>query len=229
MSQQPLSDQLDRIISDVLEEKKRRVRLIKVILTGDDYATLANSFKCMEALYHADYELSVTLSHTAGSSIVGQTYWHWKEESGIYTSLDTHTPTYNEADYYGLFLPALSTNSMAKIAQLLRDNIASEWVFHALRHRKPVIATLNEECQAKTHALALSKRIIGYINTIEQYGVVISGTKPPSKYSQQKVITLEDIRLHSPNKELWVDQGTLITPAAQDEIRRMKISVKQID
>jgi len=230
MNQQNFSKQLDRIIHDVLEQR-RQGKLIRVILTGDDGSTLADTFRCMEALYRAGYGLAVTFSHTASLSAIKSICVRWKEEKGIDILFDACISMRDNDDYHGVFLPRLSTNSMAKIALCLQDNVASQSAFYALSRNKPVIATLNEECQSLSQipTLFLRRRLMSYIDTLEQYGVVFSGAKPSKNLCNQTVITLGEIRRHCENKFMLIDRSAVITPAAQDEIRRLNITVEHVN
>jgi len=246
MEHQVLSRRLDTLITRLLEQKRRELnagrKKIRVLITGNNFSTLPATLLSLSALDRSGYQLLVSFSHTAriselktacisaiDSSCTGALYI--EDEAGEV-----------DDEYHCLFLPALSTNSLSKIALCIRDNLASSWVFHALNREIKVIATLNPECldgAVTGFARPWLNHLAEYVSTIEQYGVVIAGKKMPGKVScklgntgksislPKNLVTLSDILTLSGAHNLLIDSHTLITPAAQDEIRRQNITVIQ--
>lgn len=232
MENQALSQQLDAMITALLEQKRRALnagrKKVRVVVTGDDFSTLPAALLSLAALDRAGYQLLVTFSHTACVSGLKSAYIREVDSTCIGALYCEQELAAGEEDYTSLFLPSLSTNSMSKIALGIRDNIACSWVFHALNQRIKVIATLNPDClnhEATGFTLALLSRLAEYVTTLEQYGIVIAGKKKPR--AAQKLLALSDILTFSVGGELRIARHTLITPAAQDEIRRQNIMVIQ--
>lgn len=241
-----LSQRLDSLIAQLLEQKRRELnagrKKVRVLITGDNFSTFPATLLSLAALDRAGYQLLVTFSHSATVSGL-KSAWISEVDSNctgvVYTE---QAPAEGDDDYSHLFLPALSTNSLSKIALCIRDNIASEWVFHAFNRRKQVIVTLNPECLNSGDmgfTSPLLSRLAEYVATLEQFGAVIVGQKVPhaairhigkpskSVSLQKRLITLSDILTFSGHECLRIDNLTLITPAAQDEIRRQNITVIQ--
>ncbi|MBT9430603.1 hypothetical protein [Candidatus Symbiopectobacterium endolongispinus] len=115
-----------------------------------------------------------------------------------------------------LLLPALSDNSLAKIALGLRDNAASQWVFQALAQDVRIIALHHPDAAMPSAYLAQLSR---YQETLRQFGIRMMGqpAAPQASVSHSAVVTavtVRDVRLHSEDT-LRVRPGTLITPAAR--------------
>jgi hypothetical protein len=238
-----LSQRLDELIAELLEQKRRELnagrKKVRVLITGDNFSTLPATLLSLAALDLAGYQLWITFSHSATVSGLKSAYVSGVDSNCTGVLYTEQAPAQGDDDYSHLFLPAISTNSLSKIALCIRDNIASEWVFHALNRRKPVVATLNPEClnSGDTEFTSpLFSRLAEYIATLEQYGIVIAGKKTmtcsigktgKSASLQKRLITLSDILTFSGQERLCIDNHTLITPAAQDEIRRQNITVIQ--
>ncbi|MEA9390216.1 hypothetical protein SJI19_06575 [Acerihabitans sp. TG2] len=260
MYSQTLSQLLDTFIAELLAQKKCDVdsgsKKMRVVITGNDISALTETVNCLVALGRAGYQLWVTFSQSASLSALKMSYIQaiGQRCSGVVFDEQPRHDVVFDDDYESLFLPALSTNSMSKIALGIRDNIASEWVFHAFSQQKQIIATLNSECLAGPKNAVLPQpllsRLSSYVQTLEQYGIVFSGNKMMCSarsdatptgarqlavdavhnkvpHAPKRLITLRDIRLHPTNEHLCVDSKTLITPAARDEISHRKITVIQ--
>lgn len=263
MDSQTLSRWLDTTIAELLAQKIRIAyagrKLLRVLITGDDINDLPATLSSLIALDRAGVGLWVGFSHSASQDKLKRPYVQALGQHCAGVAIDGQPipALAREAEYDSLFLPALSANSLGKIALGLRDNLAGEWVFHALRRQKQIIATLNGEClsapQRSGLPPALLTRLARYADTLEQYGIVVLGDKiagsstapsasnrpqagatpcgPPvgaaSAGRQKRLISLSDVRLHTPGENLVIDTDTLITPAARDEIRRRKITVSQ--
>ena len=246
MEHQVLSRRLDTLIAQLLEQKRRELnagrKKIRVLITGNNFSTLPATLLSLSALDRSGYQLLVSFSHSARVSELKTAYISAIDSSCTGAVYIEEEPVEGDDDYNCLFLPALSTNSLSKIALCIRDNLASHWVFHALNRHKQVIATLNPECldgAVTGFTLPLLNRLAEYVTTVEQYGVVIAGKKIPADVTRnignagksisfpKNLVTLSDILTFSGAKNLLVDSHTLITPAAQDEIRRQNITVIQ--
>lgn len=235
MDSQTLSQLLDRIIAELLAQSVAQ-KNVRVVVTGDDIASLPETLNCLAALEQAGYQLWVSFSHSASQSPLKSACVDALRHRGSHAGFDT-LPSRYEA----LYLPALSVNSMSKIALGIRDNLACDAVFHALHHRKQTIATLHPQCLDSTLPLPLLARLEGYAQNLESYGVTITGNRmarvAPAPVSQpagsaslpvtgkKRLITLRDIRLLAPGEALRVERNTLITLAAKDEIKRRNLSV----
>jgi len=235
MDSQTLSQLLDRVIAEVLAQTVAQ-KSVHVVVTGDDIASLPETLNCLAALEQAGYQLWVSFSHSASESTLQAACMEALRQRGSHAGFGT-APRHYEA----LYLPALSVNSMSKIALGIRDNLACDAVFQALRHRKQVIATLHPDCQDRTLPLPLLARLEQYAQTLESYGVAISGkritpaghtplTAPAPSASlpitgKKRLITLRDVRLLAPGESLRIEGNTLITPAAKDEITRRNLTL----
>lgn len=232
MDSQTLSQLLDRMIAELLAQSAAQ-KNVRVVVTGDDLASLPDTLNCLAALEQAGYQLWVSFSHSASQSALKPACVDALRQRGSRAGFDA-TPSHYEA----LYLPALSVNSMSKIALGIRDNLACEAVFQALHHRKQTIATLHPDCHDRRLPLPLLTRLEGYAHTLESYGVTISGKRMgpaplnapahadnlPAR-DKKRLITLRDIRLLAPGESLRVERNTLITPAAKDEIARRHLTL----
>ncbi len=223
---QRLSRLIDKSIADLLVRQRTARndagKTVHVVITGSDLTTLPLTLKSLRALSSAGYPLQVAFSHSAGES--GLKAALLPELTGLCTADEPSELPAGADD--SLYLPALSTNSLSKIALGLRDNLATTQVFHALRNQTPVIVTLNPELlhlSDSGFAPPLQARLKAYINALGQYGIRVDGRK--DTHGQKRLITLKDIRLYQANDTLRIGSNTLITPAAQDEIRRQHITV----
>lgn len=235
MDSQTLSQLLDRAIAELLAQSEAR-KNVRVVITGDDLSSLPETLNCLAALEQAGYQLWVRFSHSASQSALKSACIDGLRQRGSRAGFD-----HPGADYDALYLPALSVNSMSKIALGIRDNLACEAVFQALQQRKQAIATLHPQCHDSRLPLPLLARLEGYTQVLESYGVTISGKKmahldaglaslPASSASQpvagkKHLITLRDIRLLAPDQGLRIARDTLITPAARDEIKRRNLTL----
>lgn len=235
MDSQTLSQLLDRAIAELLAQSVAQ-KNVRVVVTGDDLSSLPETLNCLAALEQAGYALWVSFSHSASQSALKAACIDALRQRGSRAGFDRQ-----RADYDALYLPALSVNSMSKIALGIRDNLACEAVFQALQQRKQAIATLHPQCHDNRLPLTLLARLAGYAQVLESYGVKIAGKKmahvDPDPVSlsvpstslptagKKRLITLRDIRLLAPGEELWVERDTLITPAAKDEISRRNLTL----
>lgn len=233
MDNQTLSQLLDRVIAEVLAQSVAQ-KNVRVVVTGEDIASLPETLSCLAALELAGYQLWVSFSHSASQSALKSACMDALSQRGSRAGFDRSPPHYE-----ALYLPALSVNSMSKIALGIRDNLACETVFQALQHRKQIIATLHPQCVDSTLPLPLLSRLEGYAQVLESYGIALSGKRAAHVRSVQgsqsalpvagkkRLITLRDIRLLATGTVLRVEGKTLITPAARDEIQRRNLTVIQ--
>ncbi|MCU6669652.1 hypothetical protein M8013_12945 [Enterobacteriaceae bacterium H4N4] len=226
---------IDRAIAELLAQSVVP-KNVRVVVTGDDLASLPDTLNCLTALEQAGYSLWVSFSHSASQSALKDACIDTLRQWGSHAGFDRHY-----GDYDALYLPALSINSMSKIALGIRDNLACEAVFQALQQHKPTIATLHPQCHDSRLPLPLLARLEGYTQMLESYGVTLTGKKmahvgslpvsPSAPFTRQpfadkkRLIALRDIRLLAPGEELRVERDTLITPAAKDEIKRRNLTV----
>ncbi len=235
MDSQTLSQLLDRVIAEVLAQSVAQ-KNVRVVVTGEDIASLPETLSCLVALEQAGYQLWVSFSHSASQSALKSACMDALSQRGARAGFDRSPPHYE-----ALYLPALSVNSMSKIALGIRDNLACEAVFQALQLRKQIIATLHPQCVDSALPLPLLSRLAGYAQVLESYGIALCGKRAahasPVPVSQtvpatalpvagkKPLITLRDIRLLAIGTALRVEGNTLITPAARDEIRRRNLTV----
>lgn len=234
MDSQTLSQLLDRVIAEVLAQSVAQ-KNVRVVVTGEDIASLPETLSCLVALEQAGYQLWVSFSHSASQSALKSACVDALRQRGSRAGFDRSPPHYE-----ALYLPALSVNSMSKIALGIRDNLACEAVFQALQHRKQVIATLHPQCVDSALPLPLLARLEGYAQVLESYGIALCGKRAahasPVSVSQaapaalpaagkKRLITLRDIRLLASGETLRIAGNTLITPAARDEIQRRNLTV----
>lgn len=237
MNSQTLSSLIDRAITDTLARSARRIEstLIErtrqpttlVLITGDDAATFPTTLRYLAALSQANCLLSVHFSHSAQAL-------HTRFADALYRLLPqvpcqhATAPTLRGGDT--LLLPALSDNSLAKIALGLRDNAASQWVFQALARQVRVIALHQPDAAMPPAYLA---QISGYQETLRQFGIRMMGQPGAPQASMphntptlasKALLTACDVRLHTEDT-LRIRPGTLITPAARDEIAARRITL----
>ena len=69
MDAQQLSYRLDSLIADLLAQRRRRLqdhgKVMRVVLSGEDLATLPTTLDCLTALNRRGYLLVMTFSHSA--------------------------------------------------------------------------------------------------------------------------------------------------------------------
>lgn len=174
----------------------------------------------------------VNFSHSASQSALKSVCMDALIQRGSRAGFDRSPPHYEV-----LYLPALSVNSMSKIALGIRDNLACETVFQALQHRKQIIATLHQQCVDSELPMPLLSCLEGYAQVLESYGITLFGKRATHVKSVQgsqstltvagkkRLITQSDIRLLTIGTVLRIESDTLITPAARDEIQRRNLTV----
>ncbi|MDX5630837.1 MULTISPECIES: flavoprotein [unclassified Brenneria] len=240
MDQQRLSQWLDASIDELLARRQRRLqnhRVMRVVLSGEDLSTLPETLDCFTALNRSGYLLLLTFSHSAAESSLQTACLQGLVQRGIDALCDNRDPCRSSDEYCGLYLPALSSNSMSKIALGLRDNLVCRWACHALSQNKQVIVTLNAECRessACTLPPAFKARLSQYAQTLVEYGFTVIGhpvvagdAVMQSAGSEKALITLSDVRRTPAGQPIYIRRGTLITPAARDEIRDRGITIIQ--
>lgn len=167
MDNQTLSQLLDRVIAEVLAQSVAQ-KNVCVVVTGEDISSLPETLNCLEALELAGYQLWVNFSHSASQSALKSVCMDALIQRGSRAGFDRSPPHYEV-----LYLPALSVNSMSKIALGIRDNLACETVFQALQHRKQIIATLHQQCVDSELPMPLLSCLEGYAQVLESYGIKI--------------------------------------------------------
>ncbi|MFK3705944.1 flavoprotein [Klebsiella sp. NPDC088457] len=238
MNSQRLSQLLDTIIDNVLAQRQRalqsRSRVMRVVLSGEDLTTLPTTLDCLTALDRSGYLLVIASSHSATQSPLHAACLEALARRGVDVLCDNQAPAQTAAAFNALFLPALSTNSLSKIALGLCDNLVCRWAFHALSLNKPTIVTLNAECREDSaHRLppAFRARQANYLATLAEYGVTVIGQPranpppSPSPRAGRPLMTLRDVRRQPKGAVLRIAQRTLITPAARDELRARGITL----
>ena len=235
MDAQRLSNLIDHIIADILLQRKTRFaaseKPIRVVISGEDLSTLSTTLNCLAALSRSGYLLVMTFSCSASQSALQSACLAGLTERGIDVLCDSRYPSETEPDYCGFYFPALSSNSLSKIALGIRDNLVCHWALHALSKHKPTIMTRNAECLSGAEGLlpqALFTRLTHYINTLKEYGFTLADNAADTgqaSLTTSKLITLKDIRQHPPGHPLYISHNTLITPAARDEIRERGIVI----
>lgn len=208
-------------------------QVMRVVLSGEDLATLPATLDCLTALHRNGYLLVLVFSHSAMQSLLHTACLDALAQRGINVVCDNLPPQASEA-FHSLFLPALSTNSASKIALGIRDNLVCHWAFHALSSNKPVIVTLNPECRTDANTALPSTfraRLMNYTRTLAGYGFTIIGQPvthaAPQPSGTRRLVTLSDVRQYPNGHELHIGTRTLITPAARDEIRDRGIVIVQ--
>lgn len=240
MDAQRLSHRLDSLIADMLEQRRRRLqthgKVMRVILSGEDLTTLPTTLDCLTALDKSGYLLVMAFSHSAMQVSLPSSCLQALTQRGVDVLRDDREPWQTEDAFTGLYLPSLSTNSLSKIALGIRDNRVCRWAFHALSLNKPLIVTLNPECQddaANPLPCAFRARLATYVATLEEYGITVIGRpithreRRPQAGVGKSLITLSEVRQHPRGAVLSVGHRTLITPAARDEIRDRGIVIAQ--
>jgi hypothetical protein len=240
MDAQAFSHRLDSIINAVLAEHKQRLQsrrpVMRVVLSGEDLTTLPATLECLTALDHGGYLLLMTSSYSARQSSLYASCLEALAQRGIGVVSDDPDLAPVDDSCSGFYFPALSTNSLSKIALGIRDNLVCHWAFRAISLQKTAIVTLNAECQPdKNSALpqAFRARLANYASTLAAYGFTVigqhsSGAKPSSPIRTHKqLVTLSDVRQYQKGQTLHIDNRTLITPAARDEIRDRGLVIVQ--
>jgi hypothetical protein len=240
MDAQRLSLLLDSIIDDMLALRKQRLeshhQLMRVILSGDDLTTLPTTLECLAALDRCGYLLLIASSHSARESSLQSSCLQALAQRGIDAISDNREPSQVDESCSGFYFPALSSNSLSKIALGIRDNLVCRWAFHALGINKTVIVTLNAECLPdKDNSLpqALRARLASYADTLAEYGFTVigrhsSGAKQMlATGAHKQLITLSEVRQYQKGQTLHIGHRTLITPAARDEIRDRGLVIVQ--
>lgn len=240
MEQQQLSCLIERAIDELLAQHKIVVPsdkpVMRVVLSGDDLSTLPTTVDCLRALARCGYFLSLAFSHSAAQSSLQASCLQMLHRHGIELVHDDRESAQIDYSCSGLYLPALSTNSMSKMALGIRDNLVCRAAFHALSLHQQVIVTLNGECQGEAGQrlpVALRERLAGYVSTLVEYGFTVLGQQYVSVkkavviHGERRLITLSHVRQHPDGQPLHIHQRTLITPAARDEIRRRAITMIQ--
>lgn len=238
MNNEHLSLLLDAIIDELLARRQQRLQanqVMRVVVSGEDRSTLPATLECLAALSNSGYLLQLAFSHSAAASSLQTACMEGLVQLGINALCDNSDPMHAANDYCGLYLPALSSNSMSKIALGIRDNLVSRWAFHALSQTKQVIVTLNAECQKTTSdafSPSLQARLSLYAQTLVEYGFTVIGKSKasrstPGARSEKPLITLSDVRKMRASQPVQIGRNTLITPAARDEIRDRGITIIQ--
>ena len=228
MDAQRLSYLIDHMIADILLQRTARFageKCIRVVISGEDLSTLSATLDCLASLNRSGYLLVMTFSYSASQSSLQSACLAGLTERGIDVLCDTRPPSEAEHHYCSYYFPALSSNSLSKIALGIRDNLVCHWALHALSMHKPAIMTPNAEClptAVNSVPHALLTRLTHYINTLKEYGFTVAGDSVANgaiNSTAAKLVTLRDIRQHPQGNPLYLSHNTLITPAARDEIR----------
>ncbi|POP46283.1 hypothetical protein CHU32_05870 [Superficieibacter electus] len=229
MDQHTLSRLLDTIIDELLARRQALLqapgKVMRVVISGDDLTTLPATLKCLTALTDNGYALRLTFSWSASQSALQAACLQALTQRGINVLCDDREPDHRDENDWGLYLPALSTNSLSKIALSISDNRVCRWVFFALARNKQVIVTLNHDASAQ-FAPALRTRLMNYAATLAEYGCTVLGQATPVSH-QKRLLTLSDVRQHAARDVIRIGHNTLITPAARDEIRARGLSIIQ--
>lgn len=208
-SPERLSDFLDALIPALLAR-----RTIRVVISGEDLSPLAATLACLAALHRNGYFLRLAFSHSARHSSLQAACLDGLAACQINVVCDNTGP---ESDQYSqLYLPALSSNSLSKIALGISDNLASRWAFHALSHKKPIVVTLNH----RAFPAALQARLAEYAATLTTYGITVIGQK-----TSPTLITYADARQLPAGEPVQIGRRTRVTPAARDELRSRGIAL----
>lgn len=240
MDSQRLSYLVDTMIEDILEQRRLRLqtrsKVMYAILSGEDLTTLPATLECLSALHRGGYLLVMVFSHSARQSSLQSSCLEALAQRGI----DVMCAGQEEppvAELCGdLYFPALSTNSLSKIALGIRDNLVCRWAFYALSMQIKAIVTLNAECQPdKNGSLpqAFRIRLAHYAGTLVEYGFTVIGQHAvgpeptPSANAHKQLVTLSDVRRYQSGQTLHIGHRTLITPAARDEIRDRGLVIVQ--
>lgn len=183
MDAQRLSHRLDSLIADLLAQRRRRLqahgKVMRVVLSGEDLATLPTTLDCLTALNQRGYLLVMTFSHSAIQASLHSTCLEALAQRDVEALCDDRDPCPTEETFSGLYLPSLSTNSLSKIALGIRDNRVCRWAFHALSLSKPIIVTLNAEC--RDDAASQLPGIAGTADQLRRHprGVWLHDYRPP--------------------------------------------------
>ncbi len=225
-----LTVMISQVVDEILAKKQQDMKVIRVMVTGSERESLLDTLNCIKALYDSGYKIVITFSHSANNSVIKSVFLRWQQEDNIEFSVDSSLPNELSEDYYGLFFPAISINSLSKLALCIRDNLASNWFFHALLHRKPITTTVNNEYQTLIeHGTAsLKEQVSTYLNQLENYGVSIIG-KPQTSSAHPSLVTLRNVKLHPESQPLCIEKNTIITPAAKEEIARRRLIIEKIN
>lgn len=232
------SQRVDAIIDELLARRQQRLQthqVMRVVVSGEDLSTLPATLECLAALSNGGYLLLLTFSHSAASSSLQMACLEGLAQRGIDALCDNSDPAQASNDYCALYLPALSSNSMSKIALGIRDNLVCRWAFHALSQTKQIVVTLNAECQDTTAGAfspAFQARLSLYAQTLVEYGFTVIGkaiatSNTPNVRREKPLITLSDVRQMQAGQSMQIGSNTLITPAARDEIRDRGITIIQ--
>lgn len=233
MDQHNLSRLLDTIIDELLTRRKAllqgRNKVMRVVVSGDDLTTLPATLDCLTALTHHGYFLLLTFSCSASRSALQTACLESLTQRGIEALCDNRAPDDSDENDWGLYLPALSTNSLSKIALGISDNLVCRWTFYALARNKQVTVTLNAECRHDSTARytpALRARLANYAAMLAEYGCTVIGQHAPVS-KDKRLVTLSDVRQHPSCDAIHIGRKTLVTPAARDEIRARGMSIIQ--
>lgn len=235
MDTQRLSHLVDSIIADILSQRMAQFasgeKVVRVIISGADLTALPATLDCLAALDRHGYLLVMTFSYSASQSVLQSACLNGLQQRGIEVLCDSREPQPTEREYSSFYFPALSSNSLSKIALGIRDNLVCCWALHALKVQKPAIVTLNTECQpADTSPLpqALRTRLAQHVATLREYGFTLADNVSSAgsvALASATLITLSDVRQYPQGHTLSIHPNTLITPAAHDEIRDRGITI----
>lgn len=214
---------LDAMIFEILEQKRLKAKLLRVVITGSDMRSLERTFACIDALYHRGYAIAISFSYSAFNSMLAQVCQRWIEVKKLNITTDNCGPHLPKDDYYGVFFPALSMNSLAKMAQCLNDNIACEWAFDALACQRPVYVTLSFGEDESHFSSTMRQCLADYIKALKGLGVQVLPQACQAVHNRRQLITVADVRKMQKLTSLSVEADALITPAARDEINRLQL------
>ncbi|WP_409306674.1 flavoprotein [Pectobacterium sp. B1J-3] len=239
-----LSLLIDKVIVDVMAAKVQDALVIPqhtvlVLITGDDAVGFPTTCRYLNALAQSGYTVHLLFSQSAQAlrTIADECLAHAR----ILTETDIAPARLQR--YEMLLLPALSSNSLTKIAIGIRDNLASRIAYLALAGNVRVLATLNRECDMTPPLTSLPAAYLAqlrqYISTLENFGIRFiaaqANTRVAANHSRpatvhhthttKRLITQRDVRLHDAGQALYITPNVLITPAARDEIANRRITL----
>lgn len=240
MDSQRLSHLLDTLIADLLQQRRLRLptsnKTMHVILNGEDVTSLPATLACLSALHRCGYRLNMVFSHSASQSSLQSACLEALTQRGINEMRGSQQEPPEAEPCGDVYFPALSTNSLSKIALGIRDNLVCLWAFYALSMKKTAIVTLNAECRPDQNSAlpqSLRARLAHYAGTLVEYGFTVIGQHTPGPeqtplaHVHKPLVTLGDIRQYQKGQTLYIGHRTLITPAARDEIRDRGLVIVQ--
>jgi len=243
----------DLIVEKLNQELKLRKKKLLVVFSGGAYG-LKDSVASIKALIDEGYKTKVVLSKSADKVLGRNLIKSMLGFNKVYVDGDENIDKFlEESDI--LILPSLTINSAAKVACCICDNYLTRAANYFILRDKIIYASTNSCCPKDDERVFSSmnpsnsfyeKKMIENMETVKSYGVSfshakdiynkianmknISALEDTKIYcSDKKIFTKSDVVMLIENSTLKVQQNSIFTALAKEQLVKNKIKTEIIN